>query len=121
MLPPRQIPRPPARRFQIPPRYDEEKCGNDPGSPPIAAPDTCPRRSLRLRGGGLGAGGAAEGVGSVGLLPGEVVVLAAEVAVGGGLLEDRAVEVEVLAEGTGAHVELALHQPGDLGVRQLAG
>src|SRR5215207_2041015 len=103
MLPPRQIPRPPARRFQIPPRYDEEECGNDPGSPPIAARADCPGRSLRLRRGGLGAGGGAQCVGSVGLLPGEVVVLAAEVAVGGGLLEDRAVEVEVLAESAGAH------------------
>src|SRR5919197_6550147 len=35
----------------------------------------------------------------VGLLPGEVVVLAPEVAVGGGLLVDRPVQVEVAPEG----------------------
>ena len=45
-------------------------------------------------------------VGLVGLLPGEVVVLAAEVAVGGGLLVDRAVQVEVVAERAGAQVEV---------------
>src|SRR4051794_32980317 len=43
-------------------------------------------------------GGLAQRVGLVGLLPGEVVVLAAEVAVGRRLLVDRPVQVEVLAE-----------------------
>src|SRR5712671_6626697 len=61
-----------------------------------------------LRRGGFDARGGAEGVGAVGALPGEVLELAAEVAVGGGLLEDRPVQVEVLAEGAGAHVELGL-------------
>src|SRR4029077_10115588 len=61
---------------------------------------------------GLGAGRGLQGLGAVGALPGELRLLAAEVAVGRGLLEDRAVQVEVLAEGAGAHVELRLHQLG---------
>ena len=61
-----------------------------PPQPPDAG-----RRALKLGGGGLEAGGGAQRVGPVGALPGEVVVLAAEVAVGGGLLEDRPVQVEV--------------------------
>src|ERR1700761_3635458 len=52
---------------------------------------TC--RSLRLRRCGLEARCVPERLGAVGALPGEVVVGAAEVAVGCGLLEDRAVEV----------------------------
>ena len=43
--------------------------------------------------------------------------VAAEVAVGGGLLEDRAVQVEVLAEGAGAQVELGFDQARDLARR----
>src|SRR6266508_1638718 len=50
---------------------------------------------------------------AVGPLPGEVVVLAAEVAVGRGLLEDRAVEVEVAPEGGGPEVEVLLDQLAD--------
>ena len=60
-------------------------------------------------------------VGPVGPLPREVRVLAAEVAVGGGLLEDRPVQVEVLAEGAGAQVEVLADDPGQLGVGELAG
>ena len=56
------------------------------------------------------AGGLAQRVGLVGLLPREVVVLAAEVAVGGGLLVDRPVEVEVLAEGARAQVEVLVDE-----------
>src|SRR3954452_1947627 len=73
-------------------------------------------RGLRLGCCGLEPSGAPQGLGAVGALPGEVLVAAAEVAVGGGLLEDRAVEVQVLAEGARAHVELCLDQLGDLGV-----
>ena len=51
------------------------------------------------------AGGLAQRVGLVRLLPGEVVVLAAEVAVGRGLLVDRPVQVEVLAERARTQVE----------------
>src|SRR5438445_13688206 len=43
--------------------------------------------------------GLAEQLRLVGLLPGEVVVVAAEVAVRGGLLVDRPVQIEVVAEG----------------------
>src|SRR6185437_3280493 len=75
--------------------------------------------AAKLRGGGLDAGGGLQGLGAVGALPGEVGELAAEVAVGRGLLEDRAVQVEVLAEGAGAHVELGLDQLGDAGVGEL--
>src|ERR1700748_1151471 len=44
-----------------------------------------------LRGRGLDAGGGLQGLGAVGALPGELGFLAAEVAVGRGLLEYRAV------------------------------
>src|SRR5919202_2520003 len=53
-------------------------------------------------------------------LPGEVVVVAAEVAVGGGLLEDRAVKVEIAPDRRRPQVEVLLHQPGDGRVRELA-
>ena len=52
----------------------------------------------------------AQRVGPVGPLPGEVLVGAAEVAVGGGLLVDRPVQVEVAAEGARAQVELGLDE-----------
>src|SRR5215207_2695108 len=61
------------------------------------------------------ADGRAQGVDPVGSLPGEVVVLAAEVAVGRGLLEDRAVEVEVATERGGAQIEDLLDGPDDFG------
>src|SRR6185503_21165788 len=51
-------------------------------------------------------GGGLEGVGLVGLLPGELGLLAAEVTVGGGLLIDGAQEVELAHEGAGAAVEV---------------
>ena len=51
----------------------------------------------------------------------KLVAGAAEVAVGGGLAEDRPVQVEVAAEGARAEVELVLDQPRDLGVGELAG
>src|SRR6185503_7816734 len=60
------------------------------------------------------AGGVAQGVGLVRLLPGEVVVLAAEVAVGRGLLVDRPVQVEVVAERAGTQVEVLLDELRDL-------
>src|SRR3954451_14380665 len=56
---------------------------------------------------GLGdARGVAERVRLAGRLPREVRVVAAEVAVRGGLLVDRAVQVELLAEGAGTQVEV---------------
>ena len=64
--------------------------------------------------GGRDAGGVGQRGGLVGLLPGEVVVVAAEVAVGGGLLVDRAVQVELLAEGARAQVEVLVDELGDL-------
>src|SRR4051812_39808859 len=53
----------------------------------------------------------------VGALPGEVPVLggAAEVAVGGGALEDRPAQVEVAQDGGGAQVEHLAHGLLDLG------
>ena len=39
------------------------------------------------------------------------MVVAAEVAVGGGLLEDRPVQVEVSAEGAGPQVEVLADEP----------
>ena len=55
-------------------------------------------------------GGLAQRLGAVGPLPGEVVVVAAEVAVGGGLLEDRPVQAQLLAEGARAQVEVLVDQ-----------
>src|SRR6476659_15378 len=64
-------------------------------------------------------GRGAQGVGAVGDLPREVRILAAEVAVGGGLLVDRPVQLEVLAEGAGAQVEVLVDEPGDRGAVDL--
>src|SRR3712207_5178608 len=50
--------------------------------------------------------GRPEGLRLVRLLPREVVVLAPEVTVGGGLLVDRAVQVEVPSEGPRTQVEV---------------
>src|SRR5690349_7472112 len=54
--------------------------------------------------------GRAQGGGLVRLLPREVVVLTAEVAVGGHLLVDRTVQLEVLAEGARAQIEVLHHE-----------
>src|SRR5690606_3152839 len=43
-------------------------------------------------------------------LPGELRLVAAEVAVGGGLREDRTQQVELLDDGLGAQVEVAADQ-----------
>src|SRR5580704_12881459 len=72
-------------------------------------------------GGGLEPSRRLQRLGTVRVLPGELGELAAEVAVGRRLLEDRAVQVEVLAEGAGAHVELGLDDLGDAVVGELAG
>jgi hypothetical protein len=64
--------------------------------------------------GGAEAGGLAQLLGLVGALPREVVVLAAEVPVGGGLLVDRAVQVQALAEGARAQVEVLVDELLDL-------
>ena len=75
------------------------------------------------RGGALAdPGGLAQRVGAVGALPGEVVVVAAEVAVGGGLLVDRPVQVQ-LACGTmpGRRSKCSCDQLRDLGVGILLG
>src|SRR3954465_12803902 len=54
-------------------------------------------------------------------LPREVVVLAAEVPVRGGLLVDRPVQVQVVAEGAGTQVEVLLHELLDPVAPDLAG
>ncbi len=88
--------------------------------PPLAAAPRRPRRRVRSsepalaaalerRARGSGAPSAsrlAQRVRLVGALPGEVGVLAAEVAVGRGLLVDRPVQVELLAERARAQVEV---------------
>ena len=63
--------------------------------------------------------GLAQRVRAVGALPGEVVVVAAEVAVGGGLLVDRPVQVELLAKRARAQVEVLGDQLGDLARREI--
>src|ERR1700758_1543904 len=71
------------------------------------------RRSGQVGGGRLQPRGLAEEVGLVGLLPGEVRVVAAEVAVGGGLLVDGAVELQVVAKRAGAEIEVLADQLED--------
>ena len=81
-----------------------------------------PARCLGVgRLGAAEAGGLAQRVSLVGLLPGEVVVLAAEVAVGRRLLVDRPVQVERLAERARAEVEVLVDQPRDLRAGDLLG
>ena len=75
----------------------------------------------------MGAGGAgrahglgearlgAEDGGLVGVLPGETGLVAAEVAVGGGLAVDRAPQVQRLHQGGRAQVEVVTDQAGDRG------
>ena len=75
-----------------------------------AAASRAPSRPRRGRQLGADAGRLAQRVGPVGALPGEVRVLAAEVAVGGGLLVDRPVQVELLAERAGAEVEVLVRR-----------
>src|SRR3990172_8351103 len=55
----------------------------------------------------------AEHRGLVGSLPREVPVLAAEVAVGGGLRVDRPAQIEVADDGTGAEVEVLANEALD--------
>ena len=47
------------------------------------------------------------------------MIVAAEVAVGGGLLVDRPVQVQLLAEGARAQVEVLVDELGDLGAADL--
>ena len=74
-----------------------------------------------IGGGGQSPGGAAQRRGAVGALPREVVVVAAEVPVGSGLLVDRPVQTQLLAEGPGAQVEMLVHQLRDLRAADLLG
>src|SRR4051794_29843237 len=75
-------------------------------------------------GDGLGraeVGGGAQRLRLVGLLPGEVVVLTPEVAVGRRLLVDRPVQLEVLAERARAEIEEIVHELGDPRAADLLG
>src|SRR5215211_2504287 len=65
------------------------------------------------------AGRGAQRLGLVRALPREVVVLAAEVTVGRGLLVDGAVQLEVVAEGARAQVEVLAHELRDLRAAEL--
>src|SRR5207248_8816779 len=58
-------------------------------------------------------GGSAQGLHLVDALPGEVVLVAAEMAVGSGLLVDRAVQFELLAKRARPQVEYLLRRPRD--------
>ena len=71
--------------------------------------------SSRRRGSALEAGGGAQRCGLVGALPREVVVVAAEVAVGGGLLVDRTPQVEIAQDRRRAQVEVLADEPLDDG------
>src|SRR6266576_3099922 len=51
-------------------------------------------------------------------LPGEVVIVAAEVPVGGRLLVDRPVQLELLAEGARAQVEVLVDEARDPGAAE---
>ena len=68
------------------------------------------RSGSRSRRRQLEPGGVAQRGGLVGALPREVVVVAAEVAVGGGLLVDRPVQLELLAERARAQVEVLVDE-----------
>src|SRR5919201_5022539 len=70
---------------------------------------------------GAQARGLAQRLGLVGALPREVVVLAPEVAVGRGLLVDRAVQLEVVAERPRAQVEVLVDERLDLSAADLLG
>src|SRR4051812_29687487 len=65
--------------------------------------------------------GLAQGGSLVRLLPREVVVVAAEMAVRSGLLVDRAVQLEVVAEGARAQVEELVDERGDAAAADLLG
>src|SRR5688500_7974931 len=58
-----------------------------------------------------------QGVGFVGLLPGEVEIGAAEVTVGGGLAVDRTAKIEGVDDRGGAKVEVLAHEVGQLLIR----
>src|SRR5947209_16076257 len=57
----------------------------------------------------------------IGALPREIVIVAAEVAVGRGLLVDRAVELQVLPEGARAQIEVLGDELEDLPAADLLG
>ena len=101
-------------------RGGTEGLGDEPAAQPT--PRATPRRSQPALSATDGAqagapsrvldepGGLAQRVGAVGALPGEVVVVAAEVAVGRGLLVDRPVQAQLLAERARAQVEVLVDQ-----------
>ena len=70
---------------------------------------------------GLDLGGGAQVGHGVGLFPGELGQLAAEVAVAGGLGVDGTLEVQTLGDEVGAHVEDFTHGLGQHFVGDLAG
>ena len=89
-----------------PSRARRRSLGDESASPASATSAPTFGRAERPSGGRRAdAGRLAQRVDAVGPLPGEVLVLAAEVAVGGGLLVDRPVQVEVAAERAGPEVE----------------
>ena len=86
---------------------DFQPSGNHAHGGPCAQSPVSPRqRPLGFDGSGPQAGGRAKLAGLVRPLPREIVVLAAEVTIGRGLLEDRAVKAQVLTERAGAQVEV---------------
>ena len=89
-----------ARRSRRSPPARRALLGGEPAAVALATARPRRRPGRRL----------AQRVGLVRPLPREVVVLAAEVAVGGGLLVDRPVQLEVLAEGARAQVEVLVDE-----------
>ncbi len=75
------------------------------GVPLIAIP-ACPRNLVPIN----GSDSCLEGFGLVGLLPGEVIALATEVAIRRRLAVDGALQVEHIDEALGPQVEMLAHQ-----------
>src|SRR3954454_25147701 len=67
------------------------------------------------------AGRGADGVGLVGRFPGELRLVAAEVAVGSGLFEDGTAELERFHDGARRHLEVLAYEIGDLVLLDLSG
>src|SRR3954453_12447484 len=112
----------PVPRFRPP--FSQARTSGDATLPSVLPSSNLGRRygrglSDRVRGGE--ARRLAQRGGLVGALPREVVVLAAEVPVGGGLLEDGAVEPQVGAEGARAQVEELVDQREDAAAADLLG
>src|SRR5690554_5960225 len=87
-------------------------------------PEKLPYGSVRGSGGLLHfheAGSRAQGSDTVGALPGQIQVVAAEVAVSGGLAVNGPAQVQVTDDRAGAQIEVFRDQAGDLLIRNYTG